>query len=100
MEPYFTAKYRSDTWLMEQSQLDWTVLRPSTLIDGPGTGKIQLAPGLHITGSITRADVGAVALALLEEPKVIGLLADVHGPEEGKQSFDVAEAVQKAVARV
>lgn len=97
-EPLFTAKHQSDTWLAEQSKLDWTILRPGMLTEAPATGKVQLAKKLHITGTISREDVAAAALALVQEDKAIGLSIDVQGPEEGKVSVGVVEAVQKAMA--
>jgi uncharacterized protein YbjT (DUF2867 family) len=51
--------------------LDWTILRPGSLTNGPGTGKVLLADSAG-RGSVPRDDVAAVLVALLNEPKTIG----------------------------
>jgi uncharacterized protein YbjT (DUF2867 family) len=48
--------------------LDWIILRPGGLTDGPATGMIRLAAPPVPAGTIPRADVAAVITALLTEP--------------------------------
>lgn len=62
---YAEAKAVADEHL-EQTQLDWTILGPSRLTDGEGTGRIDVAA--TESSSVDRADVAAVAAAVLERP--------------------------------
>jgi uncharacterized protein YbjT (DUF2867 family) len=66
---YAEAKAAADDYL-RQSGLDWTILGPSALTDDPGTGRISIGPGQD--GSVSRADVAAVAAAVLERPATVG----------------------------
>lgn len=66
---YADAKADADERL-RASGLDYTILGPSTLSDGPGTGAID-ASG-ESSGDVDRADVAAVAAAALAEPATIG----------------------------
>ena len=54
---YAEAKAAADEYLVGTA-LDWTILGPSTLTDGEGTGRIVEAPS---SGTVDRADVAAVA---------------------------------------
>jgi uncharacterized protein YbjT (DUF2867 family) len=64
---YITAKTAAEDDLRSRD-LDWTILRPGGLTDAPATGTIQLAPPPVPRGSISRADVAAVIVALLDNP--------------------------------
>lgn len=67
---YLRAKSASEQALM-RSGLDWTILRPGRLTDGPGTGMVRL--GLSVpSGSVSREDVATVLLALLDAPATAG----------------------------
>jgi uncharacterized protein YbjT (DUF2867 family) len=48
--------------------LDWTILRPGGLTDAPPAGRVRLAPPPVPRGSIPRADVAGVIVALLDDP--------------------------------
>ena len=66
---YAEAKAAADEHL-RGTALDWTILGPSTLTLEPGTGRIALAaPGGR--GTVSRADVAAVAAAALREPRTV-----------------------------
>ncbi|MDQ4503072.1 SDR family oxidoreductase [Sinomonas sp. ASV322] len=68
--PYAEAKAAADEYL-RSSPLDWTIVAPSTLTLGPGTGRIGLAD--HTNSSrVSREDVAAVLAAVLEAPGTIG----------------------------
>ena len=58
-------------------ELDWTILRPGRLTDEPGIGVVDLGEGVA-RDSVTREDVAAVVVALLDEPgtarKVLNLV--------------------------
>jgi len=64
---YLTAKTAAEADLRRRD-LDWIILRPGGLTDGPATGMIRLAAPPVPAGTIPRADVAAVITALLTEP--------------------------------
>ena len=88
---YLRAKAASETTLRE-SDLDWTILRPGRLTDKPGTGMVRLARTVP-RGSVSRDDVAAVLIALLDEPRAIGQTLEVVGGD-----VPVAEAVVAATS--
>jgi uncharacterized protein YbjT (DUF2867 family) len=67
-ENYMTVKKRADVYLAA-SDLDWVILRPGTLSDAPGTGRVAAGPAIAY-GDIPRADVAATLVALVEHPEV------------------------------
>lgn len=57
------------------SGLDWTVVRPGGLTDGPATGAYvvqETAEGRPMKGMITRADVATHIVATLDDPATFG----------------------------
>lgn len=66
---YADAKLAADDHL-RASDLDWTILGPGTLTTEPATGRITTAP--QGKGEVGRADVAAVAAAVLVQPATIG----------------------------
>ena len=42
LEDYLAAKFFADTYLMDSTNLEYTILQPGSLIEEAGTGKIQL----------------------------------------------------------
>lgn len=83
---YLRAKAAADDDVMGRSGLDWTVLRPGHLTDDPGTGRVLLAPDVP-RGSVTRDDVAAVLVGLLDRPATAGLVLDLVA---GDDSIDSA----------
>ncbi|MDQ4085619.1 MAG: SDR family oxidoreductase [Actinomycetota bacterium] len=67
---YLRAKAAADAYLREQD-LDWTIVRPGRLTDGPGTGRVRLGPDVGY-GEVPRADVAAALLGVLDEPATAG----------------------------
>ena len=62
------VKKQADVYLAE-SDLDWVILRPGTLVDTAGTGRVRT--GLAIPyGNVPRDDVAATLVALIETPAV------------------------------
>jgi putative NADH-flavin reductase len=55
--------------LIQQSALDWTIIRPSRLTNGPRTGNYRMSSVLEFTGqsSISRADVADCMLKQLSD---------------------------------
>jgi uncharacterized protein YbjT (DUF2867 family) len=70
MRPYYEAKADADSALLE-SGLDHTIVRPGSLTDNPGTGLVAVGMDLG-RGEISRDDVAAVVIAVLETPSSIG----------------------------
>lgn len=74
---YLRAKAQAEDDLRAR-ELDWTVLRPGRLTDEPGTGEVHLGdtvPG----GEVSRDDVAAVIVGLLDEPKTAGRTLELTG---------------------
>jgi uncharacterized protein YbjT (DUF2867 family) len=68
VEYYFAVKKQADVAL-SRSDLNWLILRPSLLLDGPGTGTVSLGPA-ELHGQIARDDVAATLAELLHEPRI------------------------------
>ncbi|MGX7733118.1 SDR family oxidoreductase [Rhodococcus sp. 2H158] len=64
--PYAEAKAAADAHL-RGTDLDWTILGPSLLTLDPPTGRIEIDPDAG-KGQVSRADVAAVAAAVLHRP--------------------------------
>lgn len=67
-ENYMAVKKAADVHLAS-STLDWVILRPGTLTDAAGTGRVHAGPAIAY-GEVPRADVAAALLALVEQPQV------------------------------
>jgi uncharacterized protein YbjT (DUF2867 family) len=70
MRPYLEAKAEADAAVMA-SDLDWTVVRPGSLTDEPGTGLIRVETEFGHRGPVPRDDVAATLAAVLETPATI-----------------------------
>jgi len=66
MKDYLKAKQNADEYL-KASALDYTIVRPGSLTDEKGTGKIKLKEKLENHGSITRADVAKTLIEVLKD---------------------------------
>ncbi|MFH8345917.1 SDR family oxidoreductase [Streptomyces sp. NPDC018045] len=75
---YLRAKGAADADVRARTGLDWTILRPGRLTDEPGTGRVRLAES---TGrdEVSRDDVAAVLVALLDEPRTAGRTLELIG---------------------
>jgi uncharacterized protein YbjT (DUF2867 family) len=67
---YLKAKKAAEDDLRRRD-LDWTILRPGSLTNDPGTGTVLLADKTG-SGSISRDDVALVLAGLCETPASIG----------------------------
>jgi putative NADH-flavin reductase len=57
---------------VKESELDWTIIRPSGLTDGPRTGEYQYGENLQTKSStITRSDVADLIMKALEDDQLI-----------------------------
>jgi putative NADH-flavin reductase len=68
------ADHEAQEALLQDSDLDWTAVRPPFLTDGPRTGRFAYGfgndePGL--TMKVSRADVAAFMLAEVAEPRYL-----------------------------
>jgi putative NADH-flavin reductase len=70
---YFFGEHYRDLVLMEeavkQSGLDWTIMRPPRLTDGPRTGRYQMAINKHLSRGwkISRADLADCMVEHLQD---------------------------------
>lgn len=54
---------------LSRSDLNWLILRPSLLLDGPGIGTVSLGPA-EFHARIARDDVAATLVELIHEPRI------------------------------
>ncbi|GLZ32654.1 NAD-dependent dehydratase [Lentzea sp. NBRC 105346] len=95
MDPEFAVYLRAKGAAeddLKQRELDWTILRPGPLTNEPPAGLVALEPKLP-RASVSRADVAAVLVALLDEPRTAGLTLELTN---GKTP--VVQAVRAAVS--
>lgn len=84
--PYAEAKAAADEHL-RASDLQWTVLGPGRLTLEAGTGRIAVG---EAKGSVARADVAAVAAAVLRDDTTIGRTIDFNNGD-----VPIAEALAR-----
>lgn len=84
--PYYVAKHYADRELM-RSDLQYTIVRPGLLTNDDATGKVKTAADIT-EGEISRADVAAVVVELLDKPNTVGKAFDLVGGDT-----DIAKAV-------
>lgn len=68
---YAQAKAAADEYL-RGADLDWTILGPGALTEEPGTGRIAVGPDTATSRLTSRANVAAVAAAVLARPATAG----------------------------
>lgn len=66
MMNYNIAKFFGDNWLIDHTELDYTILQPVDLVEEPVTGKVDLDPKDAGTGTNTIGDVAKVLSEMLE----------------------------------
>jgi uncharacterized protein YbjT (DUF2867 family) len=80
MRPYLRAKAEADVALQESS-LDWTIVRPGSLTDAPGTGLVEILTSFGQRAEVAREDVALTLAECLEEPVTIGKTFELFGGE-------------------
>ncbi|MFI6449579.1 NAD(P)H-binding protein [Kitasatospora sp. NPDC050543] len=75
-EAYLRAKGAADEAVAARAALDWTILRPGRLTDGPGTDRVTLAARTG-RGAVDRADVAHVLDELLHTPGTAGMTLEL-----------------------
>jgi uncharacterized protein YbjT (DUF2867 family) len=88
MRPYLEAKAEADAALVA-SGLAYTIVRPGSLSDEPGTGLVEVGTELGRRGPVRRDDVAAVLAEVLIAPNTIGRTFELF---EGE--VPVADAVR------
>ncbi|GAA2990267.1 SDR family oxidoreductase [Actinokineospora diospyrosa] len=83
---YLAAKDAAERDLRSRD-LDWTILRPGRLSDDPPTGAVALGPTVA-PGVVSRSDVAAVLVELLDEPGTAGATLELVGGDA-----PIAEAI-------
>jgi nucleoside-diphosphate-sugar epimerase len=58
--------------LLRTSKLDWSIVRPGHLKDGPPTGRAVLREDSTVSGAVVRADVGVLIAGLIADPASFG----------------------------
>ncbi|GMA47571.1 hypothetical protein GCM10025854_18210 [Tetragenococcus muriaticus] len=86
---YSAAKYYADVWL-ENSDLDYTIVRPGGLTNEQGTGEVSVSEELDFE-KIPREDVASAIILSLENDGTIGKAFDITSGdtaiEKAIQSF-------------
>jgi uncharacterized protein YbjT (DUF2867 family) len=80
MRPYLRAKARADERL-RGSGLDYTIVRPGSLTDEEGNGRIEVAEHLGRRGEIPREDVARILASALESQNTLGKTFEVLSGE-------------------
>jgi hypothetical protein len=64
---------------VKASGLEWTILRPTGLTNGPATGRYETTAGRPAKARVARADVATAMLRAVEERLGIGEAPTVSG---------------------
>ncbi|MFE3282440.1 NAD(P)H-binding protein [Streptomyces sp. NPDC059233] len=75
-DAYLRAKGEADDHVRTRLGLEWTVLRPGSLVDDAGTGLVRLEAQTG-PGTVPRDDVAAVLAELIETPATAGLTLEL-----------------------
>jgi len=75
-DAYLRAKGEADEYVRGRTALDWTILRPGSLIDDAGTGLVRLEAATG-RGTIPRDDVAAALAELVDTPATTGLTLEL-----------------------
>lgn len=86
MRPYIDAKREADAALRD-SGLEHTIIRPGGLTDDAGTGRVLVGSPLEERGQVSRDDVAATLVGVLDRPATAGLSFDLLN---GETSLDEA----------
>lgn len=88
IKPYYVAKHYADLYLKDETNLDYTIIKPGVLTNETGKGGVQLN---QRKGQIAREDVAEVIVATL------------HNDQTIKKEFAISEGktpVSEAVSQV
>jgi nucleoside-diphosphate-sugar epimerase len=86
---YLRAKAEADRALMSSDRA-WTIVRPVSLTDEPGTGTVHIDVD-PVRGKVSRDDVAAVLDAVLHEPRsVYAILYVLAGEDPVEEALEAA----------
>lgn len=88
IRPYYAAKHYADK-ILELSPLTYTIIRPGSLLNEPGTGRIAASENIS-QGSIAREDVAHTIVAALSAKQTYRKSFDLISGDE-----TIASALQK-----
>lgn len=91
-EHYAKVKKTADVYLT-RTELDWIIVRPGTLRDEPGTGRITAGPAIEY-GNVPRDDVAEFIDVALHEPALGRVIVELTTGE-----IPVADAVDRLTVR-
>ncbi|MDX3660031.1 NAD(P)H-binding protein [Streptomyces sp. ID05-26A] len=91
-EHYAKVKKTADVYLTH-TELDWIIVRPGTLRDEPGTGRITAGPAIEY-GEVPRDDVAAFIDVALHEPALGRVIVELTTGDT-----PIADAVDRLTAR-
>ncbi|MCB4321990.1 SDR family oxidoreductase [Alcaligenes sp. 13f] len=91
-ENYIAVKKRAEVHLVA-TDLDWVIIRPGTLLDSPGSGRIRADLAVPY-GEISRDDVAATLAEIIEQPSVSRCIIELT-----QGDTPIAEAVQRLTCR-
>jgi nucleoside-diphosphate-sugar epimerase len=74
-EHYIKVKKTADVYLT-RTDLHWLIVRPGTLLDTPGTGRVTAGPAVEY-GDVHRDDVAAFIDAALHEPRLSRVIVEL-----------------------
>ena len=89
---YLRAKAAADEEVLAREGLETTIVRPGHLTDEPATGRVHIAATTG-RGNVSRHDVAAVLVAVLDAPETAGRTFELIGGDT-----PLSEAVQAAWA--
>lgn len=79
-EHYMQVKRQTDVHIVD-TDLDWVIVRPGTLTDSPGTGRVRL--GLAIPyDDVPREDVARIMAELVHRPEVNHIILELTTGED------------------
>ncbi|MEV0646206.1 NAD(P)-binding oxidoreductase [Phytomonospora sp. NPDC050363] len=78
-EHYMKVKKTADVYL-SHTGLDWLIVRPGTLVDDPGDGRVTAGLAIEY-GDIPRDDVAAFIDAALHEPALSRVIVEITAGE-------------------
>ncbi|MFD9444666.1 NAD(P)H-binding protein [Streptomyces sp. NPDC060006] len=90
-EHYIKVKKSADVYLT-RTDLDWLIVRPGTLLDTPGSGRVTAGPAVEY-GDVHRDDVAAFIDAALHEPRLSRVIVELTSGDT-----PVADAIARLAA--
>lgn len=89
-EHYMKVKRQADVHLTG-TDLDWVIVRPGTLTNDPGTGRVRIGMAIPY-GEVSRDDLAAVLVELIHMPRIRRAILELTGGET-----PITEALERAV---